>query len=283
MASLTVAQKTNLTGFPKPAELIEISGSHLLDAHDRALQNLLFQHAHDSGDMMERDAEWTLTFAAIRKAISKHQGNAPVRESLRNLMRVQVVVHYLDARGLPRTMETNLLEFIDTDDGDGSGATVCFGIPKKLRQALARSNRWGRVKSEITYAMTSKYSIALYEMLCLRANMERCLEVFPIARFRDLLGVPPGTYERHDHFMSKVIGPALLEVNGLSDMNVQLSLTRRHPRAPVHEVVMAWGKKEGDEFRASVQERNRSKLGRMARLRGTVEAISSTTSQGGGG
>lgn len=275
MASLTVAQKTNLTGFPKPAELIEISGSHLLDAHDRALQNLLFQHAHDSGQMMERDAEWTLTFAAIRKAISKHQGNTPVRDSLRNLMRVQVMVHYLDARGQPRTMETNLLEFIDTDDGDGSGATVCFGIPKKLRLALARSNRWGRVKSEITYAMTSKYSIALYEMLCLRANMERCLETFPIARFRDLLGVPPGTHERHDNFVAKVIKPALLEVNGLSDIGVKIELNRRHPRAPVHEATVVWWRKEGDEFHASMQERNRSKLGRMARLRGQVEALAS--------
>ena len=32
--------------------------------------------------------------------------------------------------------------------------------------------------------MTSKYAIALYEMVQLRANMDRCVETFP---FRDLL------------------------------------------------------------------------------------------------
>jgi hypothetical protein len=273
MANLTIAQKTNFSGFPKAAELIEITGSHLLDAHDRAVQNLLFQHAHDSGQMTKPDAEWELTFAEVRKAISKHKGNEFVRASLRNLMRVQVVVHYLDARNLPRTMETNLLEFIDTDDGDGAGATIQFGIPKKLRAALARSNRWGRVKSEITYAMTSKYSISLYEMLCLRANMDRCIEAFPLDRFRDLLGVPPGTYDRPDNFKAKVITPALLEVNGLSDLGVKLELRRKNPRAPVHEVLMTWWKKEGDDYRAASQERNRSKLGRMARLTGKVETV----------
>jgi hypothetical protein len=56
-----------------------------------------------------------------------------------------------------------LAEFTDTNDRDGDNATVRFGIPNKLHAALARSNRWGRVRCEVTYAMASKYSIALYE------------------------------------------------------------------------------------------------------------------------
>jgi plasmid replication initiation protein len=272
MAHLTTAQKTNFVGFPKPAELIEISGSHLLDAPDRAIQNMLFQHAHDSGQLTEPDAEWELRFADIRKALSKHESNDAVRASLDKLRRVEVTVHYLSPRnGKPRTLKTNLLEFTDTDDEDSDGATVMFGIPKKLRIALANSNRWGRVKSEITYAMTSKYSIVLYEILCLRTNMEKCVEIFSLDRFRDLFGVPPNSYKRGDDFRRFVIEPALLEVNGLSDLIVQIDLRRHHSRAPIHEVAMAWSKKRGDEFRAAQQERNRSKVGRMARLRGQVE------------
>lgn len=34
-----------------------------------------------------------------------------------------------------------------------------------------------------------------------------------------------------------------------------------------------WWKKEGDEFRDAIQQRNRSKLDRMARLRGTGETL----------
>ena len=44
--------------------------------------------------------------------------------------------------------------------------------------------------------MTSKYAIALYELICLRANREQCVEVLQLEEFRELLGVPPGAYER---------------------------------------------------------------------------------------
>jgi hypothetical protein len=49
--SLTLNQKTNWEGVPKPGELIEITGAHALEASDRVLINLLYQIAHDSGDL----------------------------------------------------------------------------------------------------------------------------------------------------------------------------------------------------------------------------------------
>jgi hypothetical protein len=54
-------------------------------------------------------------------------------------------------------------------------------------------------------------------------------------------------------------------------MGVDIDLRRRHARAPIHEVAISWWTKSGEEFRAALQERNRSKVGRMARLRGEVE------------
>ncbi|MDR3574420.1 MAG: replication initiation protein [Anaerolineaceae bacterium] len=271
--SLTISQKTNAAGFPKPSELIEITGAHQLEAADRAIQNLLFQHAHDSGQMTSPDAEWQITFAEIRRSLSKHESNDRVRASLDKLMSIQVVVHYQTVRGEPRTMKTHLLEFTDTDDRDGDTSTVLFGIPKKLRAALARSNRWGRVRCEVTYAMTSKYAIALYELVCLRINLHTCIDRFSIERFRELMGVPPNAYADGQDFRRKVIEPAVLEVNRLSDLHVDIELKRKHARAAIHEVVVVWRKQEGEEFRASMQERDRSKVGRKARLRGKVEAI----------
>ena len=271
--SLTISQKSNLSGFPKPSELIEITGAHQLETADRAIQNLLFQHAHDSGRMTQADVEWEITFSSIRRTLTKHESNDRVRASLDKLMSIQVVVHYTSARGEPRTMKTHLLEFTDTDDRDGDNATVRFGIPNKLRAALARSNRWGRVRCEVTYAMASKYSIALYELICLRINLQTCVETFPIERFRELLGVPPGSYADGQDFRRKVIDPAVLEVNSLSDMHVDIELRRKHARAAIHEVAVAWRKQEGDEFRASSRERDRSKIGRRARLRNDVESV----------
>jgi hypothetical protein len=56
-------------------------------------------------------------------------------------------------------------------------------------------------------------------------------------------------------------------------MGVQIEMQRRHPRAPAHAVTFAWWRKQGDEYRAALEERQRSKVGRMARLRGEVETV----------
>jgi len=271
MAHLTLLQRTNTDGFAKPGELIEITGAHELEASDRAILNLLYQHANDSGHLGKKDAEWEISIAALRA--SRHKGGERVRDSLDRLMRVVVTVPLPDRRtGESRILKTHLFNFFDLSADEGSErATVRFGLPEKLHPILAGSNRWGRIKAEVVCAMTSKYAMALYEMVQLRANMERCIETFPIDRLRDLLGVPPGAYERGNDFMRFVIQPAMLEVNGLSDVSVDLTLERRSRFAPITGVTVAWWRKEGDDFRAAMQERNRSKLGRMARLRGEVE------------
>lgn len=272
--SRTALQKTNLDGFPKAGELIEITGAHELEAMDRATLNVLYQHAHDSGRIADRDAEWELPMSALRP--SKHESNDRLRDSLDRLMRVIVNVPFRDPKtGEDRILKTHLFDFFDLSANEGAPmATVRFGLPKKLQPVLARSGHWGRIRAEVVCSMTSKYAIALYELIQLRTKMERAVEVFPIDRFRDLLGVPPGTYQRGNDFVRKVLEPSELEVNGLTDMGVKLELRRaKGPRSPIVAVAMAWWPKEGDDYRAAVKERERSKVGRMARLRGTVEGL----------
>jgi plasmid replication initiation protein len=120
--------------------------------------------------------------------------------------------------------------------------------------------------------MKSKYAMALYEMLELRRNMDRCIETFPIERFREVLGVKADAYKLGPDFQRFVIDPAVLEVNGLSDMGVSIRLDRKHSRAPVYGVTIAWWRKSPEEMIAAMRERGRSKVGRMARLKGAVES-----------
>ena len=102
MVSLTAKQKTNHLGFPKPGELIEMTGTHALEASDRAILNLLYQQAHDSGRLLEPEAEWEVPLATLRQALSKHEGNSRLRESLKRLKAISVSVGYVDADGEPR-------------------------------------------------------------------------------------------------------------------------------------------------------------------------------------
>lgn len=273
--STTLAQRTNHTGFPKAGELIEITGAHALGASDRAIVNLLYQHAHDTGRLGEPDAEWEIPLGSLRP--SRHDSNDRVRDCLDRLMRVVVQVPLPDTRtGEPRITLTPLFEFFDLSADEGKpNATVRYGVPKKLRPVLITSQRWGRIKAEVVCSMTSKYAMALYELIQLRAGMDRCVEQFTIDRFRDLLGVPPGKLTRGPDFERRVVEPALVEVNGLSDMGVSIQLQRRHPRAPVAGVTLGWWRKEGDAFRSAIRERNRSKIGRITRLKEQIDIIKS--------
>ena len=278
--SRTTQQKTNLQGFPKPGELIEMTGTHDLEASDRAILNLLYQNAHDSGRLLDPNSEWEIPLATVRQAFSRHESSDRLRDSLTRLMSVKVNVLYTSDNGdkaqgpEQRIVITGLFDFFDVSAKElAQRATLRYGLPRKLAPILESSGRWGRIKAEVVCSMTSKYAIALYELLQLRANMERCVETFPIDRFRELLGVPPGTYARADNFQRKVLDPAVLEVNGLSDMSVQIETERMHSRAPIRAVSLGWWQKSGDEFRTAMEERNRSKLGRMARLKGMVESV----------
>lgn len=265
-------QKTNLDGFPKAGELIEITCTHELEAVDRAVLNILYQYAHDSGRLAQKDAEWGLSMTALRP--SKHESNDRLRDSLDRLMRVIVNVPFRHPKtGEDRILKTHLFDFFDLSaDETTAVATVRFGLPKQLQPVLARSNHWGRIRAEVVCSMTSKYAIALYELIQLRAKMDRTVEVFPVERFRDLLGVPPGSYQRGNDFARKVVEPASLEVNGLTDMGVSLDVRRaKGPRSPIVAVAVAWWRKEGDAYREATKERQRPKVGRMARLRGAVE------------
>ena len=275
--SKTIVQRTNFDGWPKARELIEFTGHHVLEANDRALLNTLYQHAHDSCDMTDTDAEWSIPLADLR-ASKTHKGNERVRASLDRLLSVVVTVPYVDARtGEDRVMLTNLFGFFDLNAEETTErATLRFGLPKKLQTILALSGQWGRIKAEIVMAMTSKYAIALYEMVQARANLDRCTETIPIERFRALIGVPPGKLMRGPDFKRYALEPAALEVNGLSDVGVTLEVVRKSQNnslSPIVAVTMAWWRKEGDEYRAAIQERARPKVGRMARLKGTVETM----------
>ncbi len=267
-----MSQVTNATGFPKPAELIEITGTAALEVQDRAIMNILYQHAHDSGRLADVQADWTLPMTALR--ISKHESNDRLHAALDRLMRVIVTVPVLSAKtGEPRLIKTHLFDFFDLSaNAHASGATIRFGLPKQLQPVLVASGRWGRIKAATVCAMTSKYAIALYEMVQLRAGMDRCVETFPLDRFRELMGVPKGAYQLGKDFI-RVLDAAALEVNALADYSVKVEVTRRHARAPITSVTVTWWRKEGDAFRATYAEHQQPKQGRTARLRAAADAV----------
>jgi hypothetical protein len=275
--SRTVSQRTNSDGYPKAGELIEMTGLEDLEASQRAISNLLYQHAHDTGRITEPGSVFEIPMATVRAGLSKHESGDRLRASLVALARIVASVSYIeegpDGKGSQqRVVIGGLFEFFDIAKQDLTpGTTLRYGLNNKLVAVIDRSARWGRIKAEVFCAMRSRYAIALYEALALRRNMDRCIETFTIERFRELMAVKADTYKIGTDFQRFVIDPAILEVNGLSDMGVKAEVQRKHARAPISGVTVVWWKKSSADLNEAVKERNRSKVGRMARLRGKVE------------
>jgi hypothetical protein len=264
----TLEQRSNADGWAKPGELIEITGAgaSALTVTDRVLLNLLYERI---SSRIAEDEEHVIPLAELRQMIGGHQSNDQLRDSVRRLKSVVVEVEELDSRGKRQLRFTSLLDepAVSVEEGDPA-AMIRFGITKTMRRILGKSQRWGRIKAEVICEMTSKYAVALYELIQLRRGMERCVETFPIERFRQLMGVPSGKLDRGPDFTRRVLDAAKLEVNALSDMSIDYDVVRKGSRAPISAVILTWWPKRGDEYRSALAERHRPKRGRLARLRG---------------
>ena len=73
----------------------------------------------------------------------------------------------------------------------------------------------------------------------------------------------------------RVLDPAVVEINGLSDFTVTVEPVRDGglQRGPLKGFVLQWEKKSPEEWKAVLDELMRPKIGRVARIKGTVEEL----------
>jgi hypothetical protein len=95
-----------------------------------------------------------------------------VRDSILRLMETTVVVPTRDSPGNEATERGVFLDSTTTtDDEDAPGAEVVYSFSRTMRRVIANSHYWGRLKRHIICAFQSKFSLALYEAICLRAEL----------------------------------------------------------------------------------------------------------------
>jgi Initiator Rep protein, WH2/Initiator Replication protein, WH1 len=247
----------------KPGELIDVVEMSPLTLVDRRTYNLLIASA------------WKAIDQPVRHVIAKselrglHESNDRIGESIERLMTAFVRV-YTQVNDKPAIERAQLLG--PTTETRAPDGMLYYRFSDEMRAIIRNSSIFARLRRDVIFALKSKYALALYEIIQKRGNLDwKRSEEFDIERFRQLLGVEPGRLKEFKHFNVRAIQPAVVEVNGLSDFGCRVEpvLTGRK----VIKVKLSWWLKNTNELKTAFRELQAAKVGRRARLKGTVDRI----------
>ena len=249
----------------KPSELIECTEMAPLTLADRRTFNLLLLNAWDC---IDEDKEHVIAKKDLR---GTHHTTERVRESILRLMAV-VCSAKVERNGKVFERHFHIIEDADDENDEGDIGLLYYRFPAKLRTIIKKSTQFARLKKEIVFALSSKYALALYELVSKRINLKhKTSEEIPLDRFRALLGVEEGKLSAFKNLKSRAIDPAVLEVNGLAEFGC--SVEPVYTGKKVTAVKLTWCSKSLAEKMEALREVKGSKVGRKARLTGNAEKI----------
>lgn len=251
----------------KPRELVDIVELTPLTRTEMVLYNQLLAHAWNN---ITETRVHIIHKASLR---GSHQSNDRLDQAFEALMRALVKVRARDPEtGQMATIRVALLG--SNKDEDRKEGYFHYTFPPELLAIISRSNAWATLRSHIMYALRSKYSIRLYEMVERRIGLMKQHEDFTVDELRALLGVPKKTFPRFADFNKHCLKPALAEVNQLCDFTVDAMPVKKGRN--VEKLCFGWHKKSPERLAAAHDERERSRVGRKARREGTAEMPADT-------
>ena len=261
--SRTLDAKPNDESIIKPGELVDIVEMSPLTLTDRRIYNLLLANAWDQ---LADPVQHVIPKRELQNTL--HKGTDRLDDSIKRLMSAIVQLRHLE-EGEWVTRRVQLLggnSVPDAEDG-----MFRYDFHPIMRAIVSESRVFARLHKQIMFALSSKYSLALYEMIQKRGNMSKTCEEISIHDFRNFLGVPEGKLKTWINFKNFAIRPAISEVSDLSDFLVTIDPIKGKGKQ-FTGVRLSWERKALPELRHIERELTYSKIGRKARLRGTVEA-----------
>jgi len=248
----------------KPAELIQVSGHHELTLNARRAITILWHQAHQQGVQEGRD--YTIEIDDLKP--DGHKGYEMVEEAIEALMRTILTLRLPDGK----MRRVQFLGGNDLDDPDRPAGTLTYSFDKRLITVLQDSTIWGKIAIPILMAFSSKYAVSLYENLAQLANLtKKTFQEYTLDEFREMLGVPPGRYKTFGELNKHVLKPAVQEINAIAPFGLSVLPVKQGKR--VAQIKVGWWQKDTDALQEARAEIERSKVGRRARLSGTVEYV----------
>ena len=147
---------------------------------------------------------------------------------------------------------------------------VKWWFGRTFRRMAAESNHWAILDRQTIFALSSKYSILLFQHVASLVNLEHVTtKTFTIPELRAVLGVEEGKLARFVHLRQRALDPAIAEINQLSRLT--LTATPNKIGRTVSSVTIGWQVK--DDPTPAKRELHGHSAGRKARRNGSAETV----------
>lgn len=221
----------------KAAELIEVEqvAGRPLSLYARRVYNILLHNAHGP-DMAEPGREFSIPTASLKFS---HKSIERLDAAVLSLMQTVISIQHSDGS----RERANLIGWTSLDDQSRERGVLRYSFHPKLARMLQDSRIFARLRLDVVHAVSSKYALALYELIAKRARLTYVhSEVFEVDRLRDLLGVEEGKLSTYSNFLKAALQPAVDEVNRFAEFGVAFEPVNRGRK--VVAVRIAWAMKD---------------------------------------
>ncbi len=248
----------------KPVELIHITGHEQLSLIARRSITVLWHNAHRQG--VEEGKRYTIPLADLMP--TKHKGYERVEEVIISLMKTLLTIKLADGS----TDRIQFLGYTNIADKRRQAGLLTYKFDAVLVDILRDSTIWGKISMPELMALSSKYSVPLYEHVSQWTGLGRkSHQIMSLEEFRALVGVEDSKYDLLGDLNRKVLKPIAAEINALAPFAIHITQIKTGKK--VTHLRIDWWAKEPEQIKESWAEMDRSSIGRYARMTDQTEAI----------
>jgi Initiator Rep protein, WH2 len=260
----TISLKPRDREASKPQELIQVTGHQTLTLYARRAITVLWHHAHLQG--VEEGKDYTIEIDNLKT--DRHRGYDVVEDAIISLMKTILTVKLPNGS----TRRVQFLGGNDLDDPDRPAGVLKYSFDKRLIAVIKDSRVWGKINMPVLMAFMCKYSVSLYENIAQMVNLEyKTMHAYTLEELRELMGVQDRQYKTFGEFNKHVLKPAVTEINAMAPFNVSVLPVKKGKR--VVQINIMWFHKDTEALQKAMTEVESTKIGRKARISGTVEHV----------
>jgi hypothetical protein len=248
----------------RPAETVGFKELVPLSLNDRRTLNLLIANAWEK--FTDHTVEHRIPVAEVKYT---DKSNAVLNKTIDKLMGASVELR-IRRDGQEYIRKAALLTRIDRPVGSGD-AYLYYKFSESLIDAVRDSSVYARLRKELVLQISSKYALALYEIVQSLRNLKYKQTLrLSVEEWRVRLGVAEGNLPRYGNFKQRAFIPAIEELNQIGDLRIEYTEVKVGRKVVALEIL--WVAKTPAEITAAIRELSASRVGRSARREGRVES-----------